>query len=64
MSRSVQSGYSAACGPKDHTWTSSRLPWVKLADGYRRIRESRQEGGTRGLTNPLQGHGLLRFGMK
>lgn len=30
--------------PKDHTWTSNRLPWVKLADGLPLYRESRQEG--------------------
>ena len=34
----------AAVRPKDHTWTSSQLPWVKLADGLPSYRESRQEG--------------------
>jgi hypothetical protein len=27
--------------PRDHTWTSSMLTWVKLADGLRLFRESR-----------------------
>jgi len=30
--------------PVDHTRTSSRLVWVKLADGLPQFRESRQEG--------------------
>jgi hypothetical protein len=30
--------------PADHTRTSSRLEWVKLADGLRQFRESRKEG--------------------
>jgi len=30
--------------PKDHTWTSSKLTWVRLADGLPSYRESRQEG--------------------
>ncbi len=34
--------------PKDHTRTSSRLPWVKLADGLPSYRESRQEGENSG----------------
>lgn len=33
-----------AVEPKDHTQTSSQLPWVKLADGLSSYRESRQEG--------------------
>jgi hypothetical protein len=30
--------------PVDHTRTSSRLAWVKLADGLPQFRESREEG--------------------
>jgi hypothetical protein len=30
--------------PVDHTCTSSRLAWVKLADGLPEFRESREEG--------------------
>jgi hypothetical protein len=30
--------------PVDHTWTSRRLAWVKLADGLPQFREGRQEG--------------------
>jgi hypothetical protein len=30
--------------PVDHTRTSNRLEWVKLADGLPQFRESRQEG--------------------
>jgi hypothetical protein len=30
--------------PLDHTWTSRRLAWVKLADGLPQFREGRQEG--------------------
>jgi hypothetical protein len=30
--------------PVDHTWTSGRLAWVKLADGLPQFREGRQEG--------------------
>jgi len=30
--------------PVDHTHTSSRLDWVKLADGLPQFREGRQEG--------------------
>jgi len=30
--------------PVDHTWTSSQLAWVKLADGLPQFRASRQEG--------------------
>ena len=33
-----------AVRPKDHTWTSSRLTWVKLDDGLPSYRERRQEG--------------------
>ena len=31
--------------PADHTRTSSRLAWVKLADGLPQFREAREEGG-------------------
>ena len=30
--------------PRDHTWTSSKLSWVKLADQLPEYKESRQEG--------------------
>jgi hypothetical protein len=30
--------------PVDHTWTGSRLAWVKLTDGLPQFREGRQEG--------------------
>jgi hypothetical protein len=30
--------------PKDHTWTSSKLRWLKLADGLPAYQQSRQEG--------------------
>jgi hypothetical protein len=33
-----------ALPPRDHTRASSRLGWVKLADGLPAYRESRQEG--------------------
>ena len=33
-----------AVPPVDHTRTSSRLAWVKLADGLPQFRESREEG--------------------
>jgi len=29
--------------PKDHTWTSSRLAWIHLADGLPQFRESRRD---------------------
>lgn len=32
-----------AAPPKDHTHTSSRLRWLRLADGLREYRESRRE---------------------
>lgn len=34
----------AAVAPRDHTYTSSRLPWLKLADGLREFARSRSEG--------------------
>jgi hypothetical protein len=30
--------------PKDHTWTSSKLRWVKLSDDLPAYQQSRQEG--------------------
>jgi hypothetical protein len=32
-----------ALPPRDHTWTSSRLGWIRLADGLREYRTSRHE---------------------
>jgi hypothetical protein len=29
--------------PREHTWTSSKLRWVKLADHLPEFKESRQE---------------------
>ena len=37
-----------AVTPKDHTRTSSQLPWIKLADELPSYRESRQEEETAG----------------
>lgn len=34
----------AAVAPRDHTYTSSRLPWLKLADGLKEFPRSRSEG--------------------
>ena len=31
--------------PQDHMRTSSRLPWITLADGLRKYREARSAGG-------------------
>ena len=28
--------------PEDHTWTRSRLPWIRLADGLPEHREARR----------------------
>ena len=41
--------------PKDHTWTSSRLTWIKLADGLPSYRESRQEGENSRPNSPPAG---------
>ena len=38
--------HAEALAPKDHTRTSSQLPWIKLADGLPSYHESRQEGET------------------
>jgi len=33
----------AALAPRDHTYVSSQLPWIVLADGLHRYQEARVE---------------------
>jgi len=36
----------AAVAPRDHIWTRSRLPWIRMADGLPEHRKARLSGNS------------------